>query len=163
MFKGYVLQIRGLQSPFALPYSSLALRIEGQMKHIPGVALLWFAASVATAWADFQISPILPDSAQLLQPRPGLVGLPAAVPARRTAAQPAIPVAHGFGQQVPLAFATRQIVPAGIKTTFGPGVDQAALVDWSGGRPWIEVLRAAVHPLGLHVTVRWMAISITSG
>jgi len=63
---------------------------------------------------------------------------------------------------VPLAFATRQIVPMGIKTTFGPGVDQAVLVDWSGGRPWIEVLRAVVQPLGLHVTVRWMAISITS-
>jgi len=74
-----------------------------------------------------------------------------------------MPVAHGFGQQVPLAFAARQIVPPGIKTTFGPGVDQAALVDWSGGRPWIEVLRGAIQPLGLHVTVRWMAISITSG
>ena len=133
------------------------------MKSFLGVALLGFAATTAPAWADFQLSPALPDSAQPLQSRPGLAGLPAAVPARRTAAPLAIPVAHGFGQQVPLAFATRQIVPAGVKTTFGPGVDQAALVDWSGGRPWIEVLRAAVHPLGLHVTVRWMAISITSG
>ena len=135
------------------------------MKSFLGVALLGFAATSAPAWADFQLSPALSDSAQPSHSRSGPVSLPiaAAVPARRTAAQPAIPVAHGFGHQVPLAFATRQIVPAGVKTTFGPGVDQAALVDWSGGRPWIEVLRAAVHPLGLHVTVRWMAISITSG
>ena len=133
------------------------------MKYFLGVVLLGFGATTAPAWADFQLSPASPDSVQPLQSRPGLAGLPAAAPAPRTAAQLASPVAHGFGQQVPLAFATRQIVPAGVKTTFGPGVDQAALVDWTGGRPWIEVLRAAVHPLGLHVTVRWMAISITSG
>lgn len=135
------------------------------MKCFLGAALLGFAAATAPARADFQLSPALPDSARPLQSRRELIGLPsaAAVPARRTAAPLAIPVAHGFGQQVPLAFATRQIVPAGVKTTFGPGVDQSALVDWSGGRLWIEVLRAAVHPLGLHVTVRWMAISITSG
>ena len=134
------------------------------MKCFLGAALLGFAVTTAPAWADFQLSPALPDSAQPLQARPGLAGFPsaAAVPARRTVAPPAIPVANGFGQQVPLAFATRQIVPAGVKTTFGPDVDQAALVDWTGGRPWVEVLRAAVHPLGLHVTVRWMAISITS-
>ena len=128
------------------------------MKYFLGAALLGFAATTAPAWADFQLSPALPDSAQSSGFPPA-----AAVPARRTAAPLAIPVAHGFGQQVPLAFATRQIVPAGIKTTFGTGVDQAALVDWTGGRPWIDVLRVAVHPLGLHVTVRWMAISITSG
>ncbi len=135
------------------------------MRCFLGAALLGFAATTAPARADFQLSPASPDSAQLLQSRPELTGLPpaAAVPARRTAAPLAIPVAHGFGQQVPLAFATRQIVPAGVKTTFGPGVDQTALVDWSGGRPWMDVLRAAVHPLGLHVTVRWMAISIVSG
>lgn len=133
------------------------------MRYFLGVALLGFSATTAPAWADFQLSPALPDSAQPLQSRPGLAGFSAAFPARRTTAQPAIPVAQGFGHRVPLAFATRQIVPAGIKTTFGPGVDQAALVDWSGGRPWIEVLRVAVQPLGLRVTVRWMAISITSG
>lgn len=135
------------------------------MKCFPKVALLGFIAITAPAWADFQLSPALPDSAQPSQSRPGPVSPPtaAAVPARRTTAPLTIPIAHGFGQQVPLAFATRQIVPAGVKTTFGPGVDQAALVDWSGGRPWVEVLRAAVHPLGLRVTVCWMTISITSG
>jgi len=110
--------------------------------------------------------PTLPGAAQASQPTPApiILSSPAdRVPARRTARPIAIPLAHGFGRQVPLAFAARQIVPAGVKTTFGPGVDQAALVDWSGGRPWIEVLRGAIQSLGLHVTVRWMAISITSG
>lgn len=134
------------------------------MKCSPKVAVLGFMAITAPAWADFQLSPALPDSAQPSHLRPGAISPPttAAVPARRAATPLTIPIAHGFGRQVPLAFAARQIVPSGVKTSFGPGVDQAALVDWSGGRPWIEVLRAAVQPIGLHVTVRWMAISITS-
>lgn len=136
------------------------------MRCFLGVALLGSAAIAAPARADFQLTPMLPSAAPASQPGPAPIILSSPegrVPPRRTAAPLAIPAAHGFGQQVPLAFATRQIVPAGVKTTFGPGVDQAALVDWSGGRPWIEVLRAAVHPLDLHVMVRWMAISITSG
>ncbi len=135
------------------------------MRYFLGVALLGVAAITAPARADFQLMPTLPGAEQASQPAaaPIILSSPAdRLPTRRIAGPLAIPVAHGFGQQVPLTFATRQIVPAGVKTTFGPGVDQTALVDWSGGRPWIEVLRAAVHPLGLHVTVRWMAISITS-
>lgn len=136
------------------------------MRYFLMVALLWVAATIAPARADFQLTPTSPGAAQTSPPAPApivLSSLASRVPARRTAAALAIPVAYGFGRQVPLAFAMRQIVPAGVKTTFGPGVDQTALVDWSGGRPWVEVLRTAIHPLGLHVTVRWMAIAITSG
>lgn len=136
------------------------------MRYFLGVTLLGVAATMAPARADFQLMPTLPGAAQASQTAaaPIILSPPAdRVPARRIAGPPAFPVTQGFGQRVPLAFAARQIVPAGVKTNFGPGVDQAALVDWSGGRPWIEVLRGAVHPLGLHVTVRWMAISITSG
>ncbi len=75
-------------------------------------------------------------------------------------AVPVIPVAHGFGDDVPLAFAVRQIVPPKVKVTFGPEVDQAVLVNWKGGRPWTAALQAAVRPLGLRVAVRWMAVSI---
>ena len=80
--------------------------------------------------------------------------------ARRVAPVPSVPVARGFGKDVPLAFATRQIVPPQVKVTFGPGVDQAALVDWKGGRPWVETLQAAVRPLGLRVAVSRMAVSV---
>jgi len=136
------------------------------MRYFLASVVFGVVATTAPARADFQLTPTLPGAAQTSQLAPASIILsPPAdrIPARRTAGPIAMPVAHGFGQQVPLAFAARQIVPAGVKTTFGPGVDQAALVDWAGGRPWIEVLRGAVHPLGLHVTVRWMAISITSG
>lgn len=125
--------------------------------------MIGFAAATGPAHADFQLSPTLPGAAQSGQAAPRSIVLSPQDPVtmRRPAATLLVPIAHGFGSQVPLAFATRQIVPAGVKATFGQGVDQSTLVDWAGGRPWIEVLRAAVQPLGLHITVRWMAISIT--
>jgi len=132
------------------------------MKWIFRVAMFGLVATTAPARADLQIVPALgaptrsargmSEPIVLLPPSPGMM--------RRRTTTSAIPIANGFGRQVPLAFAVRQVVPAGVKTTFGPGVDQAALVDWTGGGPWIGVLRAAVNPLRLHVTVRWMAIFI---
>lgn len=69
-------------------------------------------------------------------------------------------IAHGFGHDVPLAFAVRQVVPARVRVSFGPGVDQALPVTWKGGKPWDDVLRAAVTPLGLHLVMTHMAVSI---
>jgi hypothetical protein len=69
-------------------------------------------------------------------------------------------VAYGFGDRVPLAFAVRQIVPAGIHVTYGPGADRTALVDWRGGRGWNRVLAAAVKPLGLRLVFSRRAVDI---
>ena len=70
------------------------------------------------------------------------------------------PTANGFGSQVPLAFATRQIVPPGVAVRFGLGADPTLLVDWKGGAPWDKVLRASVRPAGLRVIVTWHAVQI---
>ena len=62
-------------------------------------------------------------------------------------------IAQGFGTQVPLVFAARQIVPHGFKIAFGADLDAGSLlVDWKGGRPWPDVLRATLLPAGLQVT-----------
>ena len=79
------------------------------------------------------------------------------------ASQPKVTIARGFGDHVPLAFATKQIVPAQIRVTFGPKVDQSATVSWTGGGPWHETLRTALRPLGLHVDVGWKVVAITKG
>ena len=135
------------------------------MKALPLVALLGSIAVGLPARADFQIAPQSKVSQATHGGSGPIVLSPESpIPARRQVARlsvmPAIPVAHGFGKEVPLAFAARQIVPAKVKVTFGPGVDHAAMVDWIGGRPWVEALQAAVHPLGLRIVVRWMAVSI---
>ena len=67
--------------------------------------------------------------------------------------RPRVPLAVGFGRQIPLAFAARQIVPAGLPVSFAPEVDQDTLVDWSGGRPWNQVITAVVQPLRLRAVV----------
>ena len=75
-------------------------------------------------------------------------------------AKPHFLLAHGFGRGVPLAFAVRQVVPPRVQVSYGQGVDQQQAVTWSGGKPWDQVLRTAVGPLGLRVVVSHMAVKI---
>lgn len=59
----------------------------------------------------------------------------------------------GYGHQVPLSFAVRQIVPSGVRVTYGAGVDPGEAVDWQGGREWNKVLATTVGPLGERIEV----------
>ena len=68
----------------------------------------------------------------------------------------------GFGDQVPLRFALRQIVPARFQVAFGEAVDRDAPVDWKGGRPWRPTLSDALRPLGLTVSVVGLTVTIQS-
>ena len=98
--------------------------------------------------AEFQMAG--PAVSPLPAPEP-----PASSPDRpsRQVYRPAGPaIAQGFGTQV-LVFEVRQIVPHGVKIAFGEGLDpEMLLVDWQGGRPWRDVLRATLLPAGLQVT-----------
>ena len=69
-------------------------------------------------------------------------------------------MAMGFGRNIPLAFACRQIVPAAVRVTFGTGVDPNLQVSWKGGDTWNHVLRDTVNPLGLHLEMSHMAVAI---
>lgn len=77
---------------------------------------------------------------------------------------PASPVhwrmAYGFGDRVPLGFACRQIVPAAVRVTYGPGARPDMLVNWKGGNTWNHVLYDAVAPLGLRLVMTHMAVEI---
>lgn len=72
------------------------------------------------------------------------------------------PVLSGFGDQVPLTFAVRQIVPAHFQIAYAHAVLKDALVDWKGGEPWRATLAAAVRPLGLVVTVSGPKVTIAA-
>ena len=69
-------------------------------------------------------------------------------------------LARGFGHDVPLVFAVSQVVPTRVHITYGPGVDEQQHVSWEGGKPWDQVLRSTVNPLGLHVVMSHMAVKI---
>ncbi|MGZ9108289.1 MAG: TcpQ domain-containing protein [Micavibrio sp.] len=69
-----------------------------------------------------------------------------------------MPSAHenalGFGTDIPLALAMRQIVPSQYAYAFDASVDQGARITWNGGKPWDVVLSDALRPhdLGLVIT-----------
>lgn len=110
------------------------------------IAALMAIGSATPALADFQLhrdNGAAPSAAS-------------SAPADTSSGEPARPVsrfkvAQGFGNDVPMSFATRQIVPASVSVRFGKGVDPAAAVSWRGGAPWNRVLAAAVRPLGLQI------------
>lgn len=86
------------------------------------------------------------------------IGIPTARPMPEAASEPEplppVPkfkTATGYGSNVPLDFAARQIVPMSVRIVFASNVDRDALVTWRGNAPWNHVLAAAVRPLGLRV------------
>jgi hypothetical protein len=70
-------------------------------------------------------------------------------------------IATGFGAQVPLAFAIRQMAPDGYEIILEPPANPDSPVDWRGGKPWTQALAAAVQPLGLAVSVHDKSITIS--
>lgn len=86
--------------------------------------------------------------------------VPLNVPAVATLPSSAYEEAVGFGADIPLALAMRQIVPAQYGYVFSGGVDQGARIDWNGGRPWNEVLADAVRPHGLEIAVTGQTVRI---
>ena len=74
--------------------------------------------------------------------------------------RPRFTVAKGFGDDIPLRFAVRQIVPKTVRVVYGPGTSPDALVTWKGGQGWNWVLFHAVRPLGLRLVLTPMAVEI---
>jgi hypothetical protein len=137
--------------------------MEAKMSQILLVAGVLCAAAVLSpeAWADFRLRPA-PPVAAVRTPMPGTRPAadtdsdkpPLAQP------QPKFAVTHGFGRQVPLSFAVRQIVPRSIRVIYANDVDAAAVVNWTGGQEWNVVLSHAVAPLGLHIQVAPTIVTI---
>ncbi len=70
------------------------------------------------------------------------------------------PAVTGFGDEVPLSFAVRQIVSARFQVAFGETVNPDASVDWKGGKPWRPTLAETIRPLGLTVSVVGATVTI---
>lgn len=67
-------------------------------------------------------------------------------------AQAAVDVS-GFGNDVPLSLAARQIVPREHSIYFATNIDKEMLVDWQGGKEWKQILQELASDNGLKVTV----------
>jgi hypothetical protein len=58
-------------------------------------------------------------------------------------------IAEGFGKQVPLVMALREIAPPSYQLGYGTGISLGTMVDWNGGKPWRDVMKSVLSPLGL--------------
>ena len=63
-------------------------------------------------------------------------------------------IIEGFGSEMPLALALRQIVPPSYAFSFGKNVNAGMSVSWNGGEPWNIVLQNALDPLGIKAEIR---------
>ncbi|MCM2343343.1 MAG: toxin co-regulated pilus biosynthesis Q family protein [Alphaproteobacteria bacterium] len=61
--------------------------------------------------------------------------------------------ALGFGADIPLALALGQIVPSEFAYSFASNVNPGIKISWDGGKPWNEVLQAALLPHGLKAKI----------
>ena len=72
-------------------------------------------------------------------------------------------VAEGFGSDIPLAYALRQIVPPQFAFSFAPTVNAGVRVSWEGGKPWPHVMDAMLAPLGLQSRIYTNMVVIEGG
>ena len=113
---------------------------------------------------DFKLEGVSPPPAVSVQPlvqSTAPEGQPEGGGPPRPAVRPHPRLATGFGRNVPLEFAVRQVVPATMHVEYGDTVDRQLRVSWQGGKPWQQVLRAVLVPIGLRVVTSGRAIKIT--
>jgi hypothetical protein len=77
-----------------------------------------------------------------------------------TAGMDATPV-QGFGKEIPLALALRQIVPAHYAFAFASGEYAGRKVSWQGGKPWWQVLNDTLVAAGLQAVVSGNVVTIS--
>lgn len=71
------------------------------------------------------------------------------------------PLIAGFGNDIPLAFALRQIVPAGVLIVTAPSIDtHHIIVSWRGGVPWNTALETSLAAAGLSATITPVIVKI---
>lgn len=77
-------------------------------------------------------------------------------------ARSAYPLAIGYGNEIPLTFALRQIVPHGVLVVVCQGVSRSTIVSWHGGVPWDIALRRALAPAELRAMITPVEVQISS-
>lgn len=69
-------------------------------------------------------------------------------------------VVNGFGADIPLALALRQIVPPAYAYSFGKNVNPGYRVSWEGGKPWNDIVNDMLVPLNLGAQITGKTVII---
>ncbi len=70
-------------------------------------------------------------------------------------------IIEGFGKDIPLAIALRDIVPATYAYQFHPSEVAGLKISWRGGKPWTVVLKEALVPHGLETRISGNVLSVS--
>lgn len=89
------------------------------------------------------------ETSQPAEDRPQPQEQPAIQPIVQPVGQSAEPVLEGFGKDISLPLALREIVPAQYAYSFSNEADAATKISWRGGKPWDVVLDEALAPHNL--------------
>lgn len=68
----------------------------------------------------------------------------------------------GFGNDIPLSFAIKQIVPQNYNIEYGNTVNLSKKVDWNGGRDWKDILSDLAQKENLMITFKGQTVSVNS-
>jgi len=110
--------------------------------------------------ADFKLDGVPPAIVAPIQLAPQ-TGQPDDTPSRRLEIRPRLILATGFGRDVPLEFAVRQLVPHSMHIEYADTVDRQIRVSWQGGKPWQDILHTVLLPLGLQSKINGHTVRIT--
>lgn len=69
-------------------------------------------------------------------------------------------VVSGYGENLPLIIALRQIVPAEYQFAFAEGVDLSTPVSWEGGQSWTDILDGVMKSVGLRAEINENIIAV---
>lgn len=94
--------------------------------------------------------------AEVLAPIPSA---PSVVPAPVTAQ--GFTDVSGFGKDIPLVIALREIVPAEYSFSFSPGLNLGQRVSWSGDKPWDQVVSEVISPLAMTAEIKGNIVHIS--
>lgn len=70
---------------------------------------------------------------------------------------------NGFGEDIPLESAAKQIVPEGWRVDFASGVDKSAKVSWTSASDWKDALSSAAAKRGYQVQYGNSSVIVTKG
>ena len=104
---------------------------------------------------------IEPMQAEDLIPPSAAVPQMAAVPPEPVVREGLFDVHDGFGTDIPLVIAVRQIVPEDYTYAFDIDVNMSERVSWDGGEPWIDVLDKTLADQGMKADLNGNAIRIS--
>lgn len=103
------------------------------------------------------VAPSTPAPAAVVAPAPEMPAMDMTSPA--SAAEP---VLEGFGKEIPLALALRDIVPPQYAYSFVDTAYAGLIVSWKGGKPWLDVLNEALAQHRLAAAISGRAVVIGS-